>query len=181
MAGEIKDSGTRRVYNGKLNKSGDKRGCVVTHGMSDTRLYSIWTDMKRRCYNKNNKRYDRYGKRGITVCDEWKNNFAAFADWANKNGYNDELTIERKSIDGNYEPSNCTFIPFNEQGYNTSRSHFIIINNEKKCISQWAKEYNINPDLIKDRINKLHWDPVEAVTVPKLKMGGKYKNARNKR
>ena len=169
---EIKDSGNRHLGNFR-NKNGDKRGCYITHGMSKTRLYKIWTDMKKRCYNPKNKRYDRYGARGIKVCSLWKENFSAFAEWAIKNGYADNLSIERKDIDKNYEPDNCKWITFPEQQLNTSRSHFIIINGVKKCMSEWAKIYGISQDVIKDRINKLHWSDEEAVTTPKLKMGGK--------
>lgn len=168
---EILDSGERRkrVASSRRNKNGDRRGCCITHGMSGTRLYEIWTDMKRRCYNPNNKRYDRYGLRGITVCDEWKNSFENFAEWALNNGYSDELTLERKDIDKGYCPDNCTWIPFAMQQRNTSRTHYITIDGVTKCMTEWAEIYNIDRDTIKDRINKLHWNPVMAVTFPKVK------------
>ena len=165
---DILDSGERRMKP-ERNKNGDKRGCYITHGMSKTRLYEIWTDMKKRCYNPKNKRYNRYGLRGIGVCDDWKNSFANFANWALKNGYSDELTLERKDIDKDYCPKNCSWIPFALQQRNTSRSHFITINGETKCMTEWAEIYNIDRDVIKDRINKLHWNPVMAVTFPKVK------------
>ena len=96
----IKDSG-ERIKSGKLNKRGDTRGCFITHGHSNDRIYSIWCDMKRRCKNPKNKRYNRYGGRGICVCEEWEN-FENFYDWAIKNGYEENLTLERKNIDENY-------------------------------------------------------------------------------
>lgn len=56
--------------------------------------------MRIRCYNPKDKRYERYGGRGITVCDEWRNSFEAFRDWALSNGYSDELTIDRIDTNG---------------------------------------------------------------------------------
>lgn len=168
----ISDNGEKR-WNGKLNSRGDKRGCIVEHGMSGTRIYSCWTDIKRRCYNPKNKRFSRYGGRGISVCEEWRDSFKSFYDWSIKNGYNDSLTIDRIDINKGYSPDNCRWVSAFEQQSNTSRSHYITINGVTKTISQWAREYNISPDLIKDRINKLHWNDVEAVTTPKLRMGGK--------
>lgn len=159
---------TLRHLSNKLNKNGDTRGCYIIHGMSQSRLYKIWVDMKRRCYNSHNKYYFRYGGRGIKVCDEWKNNFIAFADWALNNGYQDHLSIERNNIDGDYEPDNCSWITSAEQQKNTSRTHYITINGVTKCMSEWARIYQISPDLIKDRINKLHWNDYDAVTTPKL-------------
>ena len=66
----------------------------LKHGGKNTRLYYIWQSMKQRCFNKSRKDYPRYGGKGITVCDEWLD-FVPFRDWANSNGYQDYLTIDR--------------------------------------------------------------------------------------
>ena len=79
----------------------------ITHGLGTTRLYNIWGDIKRRTLNSKHKNYNDYGGRGITICDEWKNDFMSFYNWAILNGYSDELSIDRIDNDGNYEPSNC--------------------------------------------------------------------------
>ncbi len=84
-------------------------GCKSFHGGYYTRLHTTWTSMKQRCLDKNHNKYHRYGGRGITVCNEWKG-FVNFREWALKNGYSDDLTIDRINNDGNYEPSNCQFI-----------------------------------------------------------------------
>ena len=79
----------------------------IKHGKCNTRLYNIYCAMKNRCYNKNYKRYKDYGARGIVVCQEWKDDFMSFYNWAMDNSYRDDLTIDRIDVNGNYEPSNC--------------------------------------------------------------------------
>lgn len=165
----------QRVWNGETNRRGDRRGCVITHGLSDTNLYQRWTDMKRRCYNPKNKRYSNYGARGIQVCEEWKSDFQAFYDWAMSNGYSDELTLDRIDVNGNYTPSNCRWSTLTEQMRNTTRNRYITAFGETKTVAEWSEIFNIHPDVIKDRLNKLHWDPEEAISLPTLPMGGKRK------
>ena len=87
----------------------------TTHGMTHTRLYRIYKGMIGRCYYPCMDRYNAYGGRGITVCDKWKNDRTKFFEWALQNGYKENLTIERKDVNGNYEPSNCTWITMAEQ------------------------------------------------------------------
>lgn len=86
----------------------------TTHGLRGHRLNSIWRGMKTRCYNEKSFGYSNYGGRGIIICDEWKNDFKVFYDWAIKNGYKDGLTIDRINNDGNYEPNNCQWITKSE-------------------------------------------------------------------
>lgn len=94
------------------------RETMTTHGLSYQRLYAIRHGMMVRCYNQNDPSYRRYGGRGITICDEWRNDAQAFYDWAVTHGYKSNLTIERNDNDGNYEPSNCSWIPKGDQAKN---------------------------------------------------------------
>ncbi len=89
------------------------------HGMSRTRLYKCWKDMKSRCLNPTNNWYDHYGARGITVCDEWLK-FEPFAEWALSNGYSDNLTIDRIDNSKGYSPDNCRWATQHEQSMNKS-------------------------------------------------------------
>ena len=88
------------------------------HGMRHTRPYRIWLNMKNRCLNPNSVRYEDYGGRGITVCDDWKNDFMSFFNWAINNGYSDNLTIDRINNDGGYNPENCRWITIQDQAKN---------------------------------------------------------------
>lgn len=85
---------------------GCRKGNTI-HGLSDTRIYTIYNQMIARCYKPYSQSYCNYGKRGITVCKEWKDDFLAFYKWAIANGYRDNLSIDRIDNDGNYEPTNC--------------------------------------------------------------------------
>lgn len=101
----------------------------MKHGLSKTRLYSIYFDMKQRCYNPNNQHYRWYGEKGIDICEEWlgDNGLQNFFEWALDNGYNDNLTIDRIESDKGYYPENCQWIT---QSLNSSRVHTEIRQNE---------------------------------------------------
>lgn len=108
------------IEKGKKQKS---CGCgtnllISKHNGSSTRIYRIWLAMKSRCYNPNNERFKRYGERGIIVCDEWKNDFIKFRDWAIQNGYDDNFAIDRINGNSNYEPNNCRFVTAKENNRN---------------------------------------------------------------
>lgn len=134
------------------------------HGLSTTRVYSIWHSMIRRCENKSDEAYANYGGRGIKVCDEWKD-IRIFYSWALSSGYSSKLTIERINHNGNYEPSNCTWIPKAKQAANKRNNNLITANGETHYIQYWADRIGITTSSIRTRL-KRGWSEEEAVTLP---------------
>lgn len=93
---------------------------MTKHGLSEHPLYKIWNEMVRRCHNPQSTSYSYYGARGISVCEEWRDDVAAFINWAEKeSNWKEGLTIERIDVNGNYEPSNVTWDTFYIQAINT--------------------------------------------------------------
>jgi hypothetical protein len=128
----ICDCGAKGTYRVADMKSGNTSSCgcfrkIVTkqrltvHGMTNSRAYSIWTDMKKRCLNKNHRAFHRYGGRGITVCNRWKDSFEYFlSDMGHPPS--DAHEIDRIDVNGNYQAANCRWTTRSENMRNTSRA-----------------------------------------------------------
>lgn len=138
----------------------------IIHGDTDTRLYRIFHGMKDRCYNSKNKDYARYGGRGITVCEEWKNDYSSFKNWALSNGYKDTLTIERKDYNKNYCPENCEWITMEQQQRNKSSNRTITYNGETMILVEWAEKLGIPYKVLCARINDKGYTFEEAINMP---------------
>lgn len=120
---------------------------ITTHGDSYTRLYKIYKGMMNRCYLKTQSQYRLYGGRGIVVCGAWRDSYEAFRDWAVVSGYDDSLTIERRQVNGNYEPDNCGWIPMefqhrNKQAIKGSSSQYIGVSKCKQT-GRWLAKFKI--------------------------------------
>lgn len=134
-----------------------ENGCPPRHNLSRTRLYCIYNQILKRCYNKTNKDYKNYGSRGIKVCDEWndkENGILNFYNWAMENGYKDDLSIDRIDVNGNYEPNNCRWATIKEQCNNKRNSHYITYNSETHTIAEWSEILNIGYSTIQERIKQ---------------------------
>ena len=138
-----------------------------SHGLSRSRLYRIYNDMKSRCYKIYAKEYQNYGGRGIEICEEWlgENGFLNFYNWAMENGYSNELTIDRINNDKNYEPSNCRWVTRLVQNNNSRHANFIEFNGEKHSISEWARIKGMSRNTMVKRI-KLGWDIEKVLNSP---------------
>lgn len=132
------DCGDIRAYCGFNLLNGKTRSCgclkaenlrqrSCKHGKRESRLYGVWIDMKKRCYNPITHNYHRYGGRGITVCEEWLRDFQAFYEWAIAHGYDEnapymQCTIDRIDNDKGYSPDNCRWVDAATQNRNKSNS-----------------------------------------------------------
>lgn len=135
------------------------------HGLSESRIHKIWTHMKERCLNPRCKDYYLYGGRGISVCEEWmgENGFEHFYEWAIANGYSENLTIDRKNVDGNYEPSNCRWADVKEQANNRRSNIRYKIGDETKTLAEWCDIYGKNYGTVYFRINEMGMTPKDAL------------------
>jgi hypothetical protein len=135
----------------------------VTHCLTGTRLHKIWIGMKERCYTTHFAAYQHYGGRGIKVCDEWKDDFQAFYDWAMSNEYDDTKSIDRIDSDGNYEPSNCRWVTYSIQNKNKRTSKLITFQGKTQNLVDWERETGIDHRTIDARL-KYGWSIEDALT-----------------
>ena len=136
-----------------------------THGMSKTRQYRIWQQIKNRCNNPKCNRYEYYGGKGITYDKKWET-FEGF--WEDmKEGYSDDLTIDRINSEGNYTKENCRWVNYTEQNNNKKDN----INNNKN-IDELMKITGLSKSSIYRRFRE-GWSEEEIINTPKLTYNGK--------
>ena len=169
------DCGNETVVVGQKLRTGQTKscGCIVyeqktrlTHGMSGTTLFTRWMNMKSRCNNPKNKRYNRYGGRGIKVCEEWENDFMNFYRWAISNGFEESLSIDRIDNNMGYCPENCRWVNAKRQENNRSKNIKITYNGEEKTLSEWCDFLNLDYNLIHDRIHRYGMTFQDAISKP---------------
>ena len=173
---------TSNLRSGSTNSCGCLRKEVAsnltkTHDLSSTRLHGIWRGMKDRCLNRNDVSYPSYGGRGITICDEWLNDFVSFYLWAIANGYSDKLSIDRIDNNKGYMPSNCRWAECEIQSRNRRSNRRFSYNGKTQTLAEWAREYGIDRKTLSDRMDRFGWSFERALIT---KAGASYDHRRNK-
>lgn len=188
--GNQSEVSTRDLRSGHTRSCGclrDEKMKMVRYknGLSskDYRLYSIWSKVLIRCNNPKAKEYPNYGGRGIRVCDEWQGENGAenFFEWAYAHGYKVPLTLERVDVNGNYEPSNCTWIPKSKQADNTRRTNRYTYKGETLTLNEFAEKYNLNVVRLRSRVYSLKWDIARAIEEPRHESFDDYNAKRRKK
>lgn len=141
---------------GLLNKK-------YTKEQTSSFLYSTWLGMRQRCLDKNQSHYKYYGGKGITMCEEWMNDYSKFYEWSISNGASKQLTIDRIDVNGNYEPLNCRWVNAVVQANNKTSNRIIEYKNREMTLAQWSKEVGINEATIRRRIDKYGFTIGEAL------------------
>lgn len=152
-------------YRGRLIAKSNVK-LKTKHGYKGTRLYNVWATIKGRCLCKSNSAYHYYGAKGITVCEEWKNSFVAFKDWALQSGYKDTLQIDRINNNGNYTPENCRFVTNAENARNSSNTklNWNIVKKIRKLYSfgiqqnKIAESFSLSKQTVNDVVLRKRWN-----------------------
>jgi hypothetical protein len=139
------------------------------HGYRDSPTYRSWKNMKSRCYYEGDKCFAEYGGRGITVCQEWRDNFEAFLRDMGERAAG--MTLDRADNDGPYCKENCRWATTKQQNRNRSDTRWIEIGGKRKSLGEWTEIYGVEKNVVQLRINRLGWTPIEALTTPSMGRG----------
>lgn len=150
-----------------------KLGRPLTHGYAshgrrtpEHRIWRVWSQMRQRCQNTNDQRYDYYGGRGIKVCERWDglNGFVNFL--ADMGPRPEGFQLDRKDNDGDYCPENCRWVSRKEQNRNTRQALKVTYNGETKAVGEWAEQLGIPKNTLKSRLFRAGWSVERAFTTP---------------
>lgn len=172
------DCGTVAEVNGSNLVSGATRscGCIrkeaaaklkFSHGEHGTRIYRCWRNMLERCENPKCNEYPHYGRRGISVCEEWHDP-VLFFKWAKESGYRDDLSIDRIDVNGDYCPDNCRWADNATQARNKTNNVKITFAGRTMILADWAQETGLSAKSITYRLRH-GWSVEDALTKPASK------------
>lgn len=122
--------------------------------------------MHQRCTNPKTENYSDYGGRGIVVCERWNTFENFYADMGDKPG--EEYTIERRNVNGNYEPNNCYWATMETQANNRRNSVLYNYNGEVGSASEFSRKYNVNLSMLEYRLAH-GWSINQAIETPSRK------------
>jgi hypothetical protein len=157
--GSLRSEHTSSCGCGRLEK-------ITTHGLTEHKLYRIWAEMKARCCNPKQQFFHRYGGRGITVCEEWIDDFKAFHDWAMDNGYREGLQIDRIDNNKGYFPDNCRFVTCQENANNKETNLMLVFDNITASLADHCRRLRLKYKTVRTRIKRLNWSAERALSTP---------------
>lgn len=169
LCGNVVKATKNALRTGNIKSCGclHKEGSHTTHGLSKDPLYPVWCGIKQRCKDKRN---SNYGGRGIDVCEDWKNDFAKFRNWALSMGWERGLDVDRfPNMNGNYEPNNCRIVSRKINCRNTRKVIFITHGGITKSLPDWADDLKIKVGTLSQRIFKLEMPLDRALQSTKYK------------
>lgn len=145
-----------------------KQGTMYTervresHGLTHLPEYEVWKQAIRRCHTPTDKRYARYGGRGIKVCDRWRHSFTNFLEDMGRRP-SQEHSLDRENNDGDYSPDNCRWATEFQQQNNRGNNRLVTIDGRTQTLSEWIHELNLSDTRVRDRITKLNWPIKKAL------------------
>lgn len=159
---------TYRLNNGDCKSCGCKKfeSHNRVHGMTKTDLHNKWIQVKQRCLNKNCIDYKKYGAVGITICDEWKNDFISFMNWSYQNGYREGLSLDRIDNAKGYSPDNCRWVTWKSQCNNRRSNVKITHLGRTQNLKQWCEELGVKYTFVYQRMHKQGMTFEQAIKTP---------------
>lgn len=154
---------------GAVRRTHGESGGGNGYGAGLTKEYAAWQEVKRRCYRKTDKSFKWYGGRGISMCQRWRESYAAFLEDMGRAPSRDH-SIDRIDNNGNYTPDNCRWATRVEQARNTRWNLALTVNGITATCIEWAERTGIRPATIRTR-KALGWSDVDAVTKPVRRWG----------
>lgn len=154
------ECGSLSIVDGAALRSGNTKSCgchrkavssdkAFKHGYVGTKTYGVWESIKKRCLDTKNRSYKNYGGRGITICDEWKNNFLSFLK--DMGEAPEKCVIDRIDNDKSYEPGNCRWITQKENCRNKRNNIYLTFSGEKRLLVEWAEIFQVSESLFRKR------------------------------
>lgn len=165
------DCGEECVSLGFVMRRGEKQSCGclqreaiasvnLSHGMAGMPIYAVYRAMMQRCYGQNSHAYDRYGARGIKVCEKWQTFEGFYADMGDKP---DGMSLERKDNNGDYCPENAVWAGWKAQANNRRSNRMLEYRGKKQTMTQWAEEFGLKPQTLWARLVVRGWSVGESL------------------
>lgn len=148
--------GTNERKRQKIKMYKELKEMAGIDGNIKDRLYRIYYQMLRRCYNPNSDNYKYYGGRGIGVCEEWRQEHGVFyfMKWAKENGYKEGLTLDKINNNKDYSPENCRWSTVREQGNNKRSNRYIEYDGETHTLAEWARILKMGYGTLQSRLDR---------------------------